>query len=79
MYYSIDGTGNFTSAALELTERFDSTNSGEYSISLPPVSRSGLFKFYFTARDSEKEAKAPFYAPDRFFMLNPETRKVELY
>jgi hypothetical protein len=63
---------------LTLIEKLDENNSGRYTGSIT-WNGGNILKFYFTAEDSNKKISLPYYAPERFFMLDPETKQLQLY
>lgn len=79
MHYWLNDSSGSRQAALQLTEKMDDNNSGLYSGTIKWNGNSDLLKFYFTAEDTNKKINSPYYAPDRFFMLDPETKKLSIY
>jgi serine protease AprX len=78
MYYCTNDSGVFYPMNLTLIEKLDENNSGRYTGSIT-WNGGNILKFYFTAEDSNKKISLPYYAPERFFMLDPETKQLQLY
>jgi subtilisin family serine protease len=78
LFYSVDG-GEYKDVTMGLIERSDENNSGRYSVSIPFDLAADNVKFYFSASDSEQSKSSPFRAPEKFFYINKDTRKLEIY
>lgn len=79
LYYSAEGGDNFVEAPLKIVEKFDETNSGRYSASLPAGFNFEILKLYFIGEDSQKVVTAPYNAPKKFFVFDNNTKKLEIY
>ena len=78
MYYSING-GGYNELLMELAEKTNDNNSGRYSVSVPFDFKSENVSFYFTASDEEINKTLPFKAPEKFFYINKDSGKIEIY
>lgn len=79
VYYTEGPSNDYKQLLMGLEEILDETNSGKYTITLPLEQKSDVMKFYFKASDSKSSIVWPYGAPNRFFYLNNETNKLEIY
>jgi subtilisin family serine protease len=79
LYYSLDGSDIYQETPLELVEKFDETNSGRFSAVLPAGFNFEILKLYFIGEDSQKAVTAPYDAPNKFFVFDNNTKKLEIY
>lgn len=78
-YYNTDFGNDFKEMKCELIEKIDETNSGKYSVSLKYPKLPFTLKIYFKAADTEKTISSPYGVPERYFYLDNENLKFELY
>ncbi len=79
MFYSPDANDFYAEGKMELTEKFDETNSGKYTLAFTEDIKFDMVKFYFMAGDSEKNFGLPYNAPDNFFIYTRTSNKLEVY
>jgi hypothetical protein len=78
MHYSING-GEYNELLMGLVEKTGDNNSGKYAVSVPFDPYSENVNFYFTASDDELSKTIPFNAPTKFFYINKDKHKIEIY
>lgn len=78
MYYSIEGA-EYIEEPLSLMDRTAENNSGKYSVTIPVNLNNKSCRFYFSASDSQTSKSLPFNAPQKFFYINQETKKLEIF
>lgn len=78
MFWSVNG-GDFQELLMGIEEKAGSGNSGKYSVSVPFDLNADALKFYFSATDDKSSRTAPYNAPTKFFYMNQETKKLEIY
>lgn len=78
MFYSVNG-GEFQERLMVPEGNTDNTNSGKYSVTVPFDLAADNVKFYFSASDNELSKTSPYRAPEKFFYINSDTKKIEIY
>jgi serine protease AprX len=78
MHYSVNG-GEYQELLMGIEKEAGSNNSGKYSISVPFDLSADAVKFYFTASDDKTNRTAPYDAPNNFFYINQDSKKLEIY
>lgn len=78
LYYSLEG-GEFESVPLSLTEAAGSNNSGKYSAIVPFDPYNDNVTFYISASDETEQRTVPYNAPVKFFYINKEKQKLEIF
>lgn len=78
MHYSING-GEWKELLMGPAEKTGEGNSGKYTVGVPFDLMSEAAQFYFTANDTQGNRTAPFSAPQKFFYINQETKKLEIF
>lgn len=79
MFFSPEGSTEFTEAANTAAEFYEGDLSGRFFATLPEGTSTSGLKFYFTASDSQKNITGPYNAPQKFFFLNKDTQRIEIY
>ena len=79
MYYSLDGTDNYSHSGFELLERIDETGSGKFETVINGTLEGNTLRFYIIASDSDKEISSPYNAPVHYFYFNNETKQLEIF
>lgn len=78
MHYKI-ADGDYHMLLMGLTDKVGDNNSGRYSVSVPFDPFSENVNFYFTASDEEVSKTIPYNAPTKFFYINKDKHKIEIY
>jgi serine protease AprX len=78
MHYSFNG-GEWQELLMGIEEKVGNNNSGKYSVSVPFDLNSDAVKFYFSASDDKTQRTAPYNSPNKFFYINQQTKKLEIY
>lgn len=78
MFYSMNG-GEYQERMMVLEGSADNTNSGKYIATVPFDVSADNVKFYFSASDNEQSRTSPYRAPEKFFYMNGDTKKIEIY
>lgn len=78
MFYSLNG-GEYQERLMVLEGNTDNTNSGKYLATVPFDVSADNVKFYFSASDNEQSKTSPYRAPEKFFYMNSDTKKIEIY
>ena len=67
LHYTLDGSNDFKEMSMPLTEKFDETNSGKYSVVIPKGINFDMLKLYITAQDENSAISSPDKAPEEYF------------
>lgn len=75
IYYSEDGSENYSELQMMQDIKINETNSGRYTVTINGTPN----KFYITAKDSQEAVSGPYNSPQKFYYYNSETKQVEIY
>lgn len=79
MFYSTDGGIEFTEAKNINADYYEGSLTARVFASLPESTNPDGLRIYFSASDSQKSITAPYNAPQKYFYINNDTKKVEIY
>ncbi len=78
LFYSIEGN-EFKSLTMNLIEKTGDNNSGRYYAIAPFDPYIDNAAFYISASDEAGSRTIPYNAPTKFFYINKESQKLEIY
>ena len=69
LHYTLDGSNDFKEIPIPLADKFDETNSGKYTVTIPKGINFDMLKMYITAQDETSLVWSPYKAPERYFYM----------